>query len=126
MGQPSHWDLMLEEGDVLRTWSLASLPAMWKAQLSNSAISGDSSGGPSQVEAARLADHRLAYLDYEGPISAERGEVRREDGGDYRPLESATGLLHVELNGAAIRGPIRLEQVAGDHWRLFAGDAAAW
>ncbi len=28
-------------------------------------------------EAERLPDHRAAYLDFEGPISGNRGEVRR-------------------------------------------------
>jgi hypothetical protein len=35
------------------------------------------------VDAQRIADHRLAYLEYEGPISGGRGTVRRLDGGSY-------------------------------------------
>jgi hypothetical protein len=30
-----------------------------------------------RISTTRLADHRPAYLDYEGPISGNRGEVRR-------------------------------------------------
>jgi hypothetical protein len=54
-----HWDLMLEEGDVLRTWAI-DVPV----------VSGV------DLPARRLADHRLIYLDYEGPISGLRVYVR--------------------------------------------------
>ena len=33
--------------------------------------------------ATRLPDHRLAYLEYEGPVSGNRGVVRRIDSGKY-------------------------------------------
>ena len=56
--EPSvHWDLMLEAGTSLRTWALAALP-----------VAGES------IAAEQLPDHRLHYLDYEGPISGNRGK----------------------------------------------------
>ena len=33
------------------------------------------------ASALRIADHRAAYLEYEGPVSGDRGEVRRESSG---------------------------------------------
>ena len=59
-----HWDLMLESGDVLRTWRLAEPPQPGRA-----------------VAAEPIGDHRRAYLDYEGPIRGNRGRVKRWDGG---------------------------------------------
>ena len=47
-----HWDFMLEHAGVLRTWALAEEPAPNKP-----------------ISAEALADHRLAYLNYEGPVS---------------------------------------------------------
>src|SRR5436305_12258768 len=47
-----HWDLMLEHDGSLRTWRLATPPV-----------------ADQDVAAEELADHRLAYLDYEGPVS---------------------------------------------------------
>ena len=55
-----HWDLMLESGDALATWALKHSP---------------DSAQP--IAAEQLPDHRLAYLDYEGPISGGRGAVTR-------------------------------------------------
>src|SRR5690242_19502936 len=47
-----HWDLMLEVGLVLRAWRLEALPR-----------DGE------RISATAINDHRLLYLDYEGPIS---------------------------------------------------------
>jgi len=67
-----HWDLMLQQGDRLRTWALAAPPDT-----------------PGPIPAEPLADHRLVYLDYEGPISGGRGTVRPWDKGTYQPLHPA-------------------------------------
>jgi hypothetical protein len=61
-----HFDFMLEVGEVLKTWALPEAPQ---------------AGGEIVCEA--LADHRVAYLDYEGPISGDRGMVTRWDRGTY-------------------------------------------
>ncbi len=57
-----HYDLMLESGDSLRTWRLK---ALWEEH--------------EPFLAEELQNHRLAYLDYEGPLSNERGSVKRVD-----------------------------------------------
>ncbi|HOM16797.1 MAG TPA: DNA polymerase ligase N-terminal domain-containing protein [Thermoguttaceae bacterium] len=64
-----HWDLMLELEGRLRTWALAQPP-----------------DAPRTIPAEALPDHRLVYLEYEGPISGGRGQVRRWDAGAYQPL----------------------------------------
>ncbi|MBA4104494.1 MAG: hypothetical protein C0485_01965 [Pirellula sp.] len=89
-GKPSHWDLMLERDGVLLTWSLPALPAAW---------GGEGGLAAEQIAATRLADHRIAYLDYEGPISGDRGVVTRVDGGEYEVLSDAGGVLRVRLRG---------------------------
>jgi hypothetical protein len=62
-----HFDLLLEAGPVLKAWRLLAepVPDAW-------------------VPAEPNADHRLMYLDYEGPVSGGRGEVRRWLAGTYR------------------------------------------
>lgn len=58
---PAHFDLMVEREPAgpLLTWRLE----WWPAQ--------------GRVPADPLPAHRRDYLEYEGPISGERGEVRR-------------------------------------------------
>ena len=94
-----HWDLMLEVGDVLRTWRLALPPAV---------------GVVLDVQAS--FDHRLAYLDYEGPISSGRGQVMRWDYGEFAAAIEE-GRVVVQLYGARLRGMLALEKVQGDVWR---------
>lgn len=80
-----HWDLMLEAAGALRTWALSAEPRCGAT-----------------VAAEVLADHRLAYLDYEGPVAGDRGTVRRFDAGDYEVLEPCGDVPRIRLAGEAL------------------------
>jgi hypothetical protein len=79
-----HWDLLLERtpGGMLRAWRLLSEPAVGVCCL-----------------AEPLPDHRPLYLDYEGPVSGDRGTVTRWDWGEYALLSAAALPLSVQLRG---------------------------
>ena len=81
---------MLEREGVLLTWNLPALPAAW---------GGDVAAGKEEIAATRLADHRIAYLDYEGPISGDRGAVTRIDRGEYEAVEETDDNVRVRLRG---------------------------
>ena len=98
LGKPSHWDLMLERDGVLLTWNLLALPETW----------GGEAAGFEEIAATRIADHRLEYLDYEGPISGGRGSVTRADRGEYDVLGEADGALRVRLRGTRCNDVIEL------------------
>jgi hypothetical protein len=89
------------------------LPAAWRALERHSGSIKFSSSNT--IEAERLADHRLAYLDYEGPVTGNRGNVRRIDVGTYRVGNAPT--LYV-LAGEIIRGEIELRKSADSQWQL--------
>lgn len=99
---------MLEAGEVLWTWRLAPEPSLWEAQ-----------------NAERLADHRLMYLDYEGPVSGGRGYVVRLDDGVFDWVERGESRIEVELIGEKVRGRLVLVQQLGEVWvaRLEVGSA---
>jgi hypothetical protein len=61
-----HYDFMLElkPGAPLKTWRLPRWPL-----------------DTFYHEAVAIDDHRNAFLTYEGPLSGNRGEVRRVEGG---------------------------------------------
>jgi hypothetical protein len=97
-----HWDLMLESGSALRTWRLLALPR-----------SGQT------IPAQASFDHRLAYLDYEGPVSGGRGWVKRWDWGTFQ--EETHGApegegTRVTLQGKLLQGCAILEQLADGQW----------
>jgi hypothetical protein len=93
-----HWDLMLEAGPVLKTWRLAAPPAPGEV-----------------VRAEPTFDHRLLYLDYEGPISAGRGTVVRWDHGTFAG-ELAEGVVTADLRGQRLVGTLRLEARGEGVW----------
>lgn len=82
-----HYDFMIEWGDVLRTWRLDRIPSE-----------------AASIPAKPLADHRTAYLDYEGPVSGDRGEVSRIDRGEYEVLAESRTSLEVKLAGDRLIG----------------------
>lgn len=88
----THWDLMLQWGEALKTWSL-SRPA-------------DQYG--STIEGTPLPDHRAIYLDYEGLISEGRGEVCRWDSGHFTLLEETASRLLLKFQGEQLRGTYTL------------------
>ena len=125
--KPSHWDFMLESDGVLRTWELRELPAAWAALLDQTTgeTAGETAGGAS-VTATPLPDHRLAYLDYEGPISGGRGSVCCCDRGTYELLQETpkqktpkgrTLQQAIYLSGRKLSGAVRLTG-EGKSWTL--------
>jgi len=92
-----HFDLLLEKGDVLKTWRLAAEP------------------GQRGVRADPVDDHRLFYLEYEGPISGDRGTVSRWDAGTYEMITQDCDRWWFELYGEKLKG-----------WRFITRLAHGW
>jgi hypothetical protein len=92
-----HWDLMFESGDVLRAWALAEAPAAGRS-----------------IAAEALADHRTAYLDYEGPISGNRGTATRWDAGTFQWERDTPREIVVRLNGQVLSGHVMLNRADED------------
>jgi hypothetical protein len=97
----AHLDLLLQAGEVLWAWRIDALPPAGVA-----------------AEAERNFDHRLVYLDYEGPVSGGRGQVRRLDGGEFEWVEESAGCVVAALRGRVLQGRLELTHVEGQRWRL--------
>ena len=102
-----HWDLMLEQGDVLLTWQLLREP-MNRESL--------------PIPARRIGDHRKAYLDYEGPLTRNRGTVHRVDFGSMNMVEITPECCRLVLSGQRLRGSFTLQK-DGDEWLLVGSGA---
>lgn len=93
---PDHFDLMLEQEAKLATWQLEALPKPDES-----------------VSAKKLPDHRALYLDYEGPISGDRGSVEQVMAGTYRVCHQDDTCLEVVLAETLHDKSIRLKIVFG-------------
>lgn len=98
----THWDLMLEAGEILRTWELEAIPTPGRT-----------------VMASSLPNHRLEYLDYEGPISNNRGSVRQWDCGTYQTVRESGIEIEFQLIGKQLCGSLLLQQKSS-------GSAGPW
>ena len=61
-----HWDLLMQQGKSLATWRLLQKP-----------------GKGYWIPSEKLPDHRLIYLDYEGPVSGGRGHATQFCTGNF-------------------------------------------
>ena len=100
-----HWDLMLEAGGVLRTWRLSEPPRPGAA-----------------IAAEPSFDHRLVYLEYEGPVSGGRGSVTRWDGGTFTAGEETAKRLVLRLEGERLRGTAVLVRAGAGRWTFTVQD----
>ena len=94
--RPTHWDLLLETGPCLRAWAMAEEPQADR-----------------EIAAKSLPDHRLAYLDYEGPVSGDRGAVSQWDAGTVQWQQVSDETVEAKLDGHRLCGVVRLTRAAG-------------
>ena len=96
-----HLDFMLETGSVLWTWRLAAVPKVDVVQ-----------------QATRIPDHRIAYLDYVGPVSAGRGHVCRRDGGEFTWVEHTEDRLVISIRGKGLHGQMTISRQSETDWTM--------
>ncbi len=88
---PDHFDLLVDfpatPGGRLLTWRLLTPPESWLHR---------------PPTALRLPDHRRLYLTYEGPISGDRGHVRRVAAGMAKLLAATSTTLTLTLPDPAL------------------------
>ena len=97
---PTHWDFMIEDGDSLATWALEHEPC-----------------SITTIVAKSLAPHRLDYLDYEGPISGDRGNVSQWDSGSFEWRSRDDDCIVIVLKGSKLHA-IATVRRQNDHWQF--------
>jgi hypothetical protein len=82
-----HFDLMIEDGDVLVTFQLDGAPAIG-------------------ARGRRSFDHRVRYLDYEGELTQDRGSVEIWDRGELVDVrgEPRANRYRVRFSGERLVG----------------------
>lgn len=98
-----HLDLLLDiQGGSLAAWRLAA--------------SGNDIGQAAPIAAIKLPDHRREYLQYEGPISRGRGQVRRIDQGSVEVVQAGADRLVLQFAGTLLAGQYVLDRRQDGNW----------
>ena len=100
-----HWDFLLERGDTLLAWRLLTELIFETEKL--------------VIQAERLPDHRLKYLDYEGTISGNRGTVTIWGQGSYSICEWSADEKSVQLKGNPLSGKLTIIEESDSECCLF-------
>lgn len=100
-----HWDLMLEQGEVLMTFRLEQPPRVVFDR---------------PVAAVKIFDHPLRFLTYEGPVQKGTGRVRIVDRGTVGVSNEGPDAIALDLRGEVLEGDFLLTRVEGTSWRLCA------
>lgn len=86
----AHFDMMIEKGGKLLTWSIPNILSLLK----NDKI----------TQAKKLPEHRSLYLHYEGKISRGRGKVKIWDKGTYQIKQCRDDFILISLKGKRLKG----------------------
>lgn len=98
----THWDLMLERGNVLQTWRLD------KAPYEN----------PDIILAEKICDHDKKFLSYDGPVNNGLGNVKMIDVGIFQIIQESESRIQFNLSGKNLSGEFILKQMNKEQWRL--------
>ena len=104
-GEDVHWDLMLEAGNVLETYRLAAPPEKITSE---------------PVEAAKIFDHPLKFLTYQGSVNKGTGTVEIADAGIYKILSKNNTHTDFQFNGKILKGKFTLKFIEENQWKLQA------
>jgi len=98
----SHWDLMIEWGDKLKTWRLENPPEKFSSQ---------------KTKAIPIFDHDKKFLTYQGPVNNRKGKVEIADNGEYELIYKNDCCIELIFNGRILNGHFRLSCIA-ENWQL--------
>lgn len=101
-----HYDLMFEDGPALATWRVPRPP--------------EQTTRDAPLACNRIGDHRRDYLDYEGPVSGNRGFVKRHDAGMCIVSDRSDMRIELCFQGHQLAGHFVLDRESpeSDQWRL--------
>jgi hypothetical protein len=87
-----HWDLMVEQGDILKTWRLENPPEKLASQ---------------KTKASPIVDHDKKFLTYQGPVNNGKGTVEIVDEGICITESQTENEIKINFDGGKLKGRFR-------------------
>lgn len=94
-GNDIHWDLMIEWGEVLKTWRLDNPPEKLNSE---------------KTKATPIQDHDKKFLTYQGPVNNGTGTAEIVDEGYCEIILNNTNTLKIYFDGEVLKGNIAFDQ----------------
>ena len=85
----THWDLMIESGDKLKTWRLENPPEKLASE---------------KTKATPIFDHDKKFLTYQGPVNNGKGNVEIVDEGFCSIKSESDNNLRIAFEGKFLKG----------------------
>ncbi|MCA9040908.1 MAG: hypothetical protein KDA65_11220 [Planctomycetaceae bacterium] len=97
-----HWDLLVENDESLLSWRLREEPEKGR-----------------KIACEPLPDHRRLYLDYEGPVSGDRGTVLQWTTGTCDLQREGESLYRLQVESPRLQGKMILQEEANGEWFCY-------
>ena len=95
LGKETHWDLMIEWGDKLKTWRLENPPEKLAS---------------AKTKATPIFDHDKKFLTYQGPVNNGKGTVEIIDEGTCTIYSDDGKILKIVFAGRILKKQIIIEE----------------
>jgi hypothetical protein len=89
----THWDLMIEDGDKLKTWRLENPPEKLATET---------------TKAVPIFDHDKKFLTYQGPVNNGKGTVEIIDEGTCDIESAEENQIKINFDGRILKNIFRL------------------
>ena len=103
-----HWDWLLSDGAQLLSWACESEPRIGLV-----------------ASAIQLPPHRMKYLDYEGPVSGDRGYVQIWARGTIEWIETGPDRFVAQVHSDRLNGMVEWVRRDGQNFRLSVGSVGS-
>jgi hypothetical protein len=90
----THWDLMIEAGDILKTWRLENPPEKLATQ---------------KTKATPIFDHDKKFLTYQGTVNNGKGTVEIVDEGICIVESETNKEIKINFNGKVLKGIFQMK-----------------
>lgn len=94
-GNEVHWDLMIEAGDILKTWRLEKPPEKLATQ---------------KTKATPIFDHDKKFLTYQGPVNNGKGTVEIVDEEICKIESNTKNEMKIKFDGKTIKRSFQFVQ----------------
>ncbi len=98
-----HWDLMIEWGDILKTWRLDAPPEKLSSQ---------------KTKATPIFDHDKKFLTYQGTVNNGKGTVEIVDEGTCIVELNTENEIKINFEGKILKGNFKVARNQNNEWNL--------